>query len=142
MRTSETAKALHPSEADDGNTWECRADRASAKASAIGEVLSKCNRWTPRGPRGRHAEKERAAKAWNSEVKIDTLNSLCRSQLSRSQARLILLSVPARPSDIRTAVCWDWQRVNRRFWFWPQLGCSLKARGSHGTSWSLICVKS
>jgi hypothetical protein len=29
------------------------------------EGLSKCSRWTPRGRRGRHAEKERTAKARN-----------------------------------------------------------------------------
>jgi hypothetical protein len=37
----------------------------SAKAHVIGEGLSKGSRWTPRGPSGRHVEKERTAKAWN-----------------------------------------------------------------------------
>ena len=27
--------------------------------------LSKCSRWTPRGPSGQHVEKEHTAKAWN-----------------------------------------------------------------------------
>ena len=37
---------------------ECRAGELSAKASIVGVELSTSSRWTPRGRRGRHAEKE------------------------------------------------------------------------------------
>jgi hypothetical protein len=37
----EATKNLRPSEADDGQPWECRAVRPLAKAPVIGEELSK-----------------------------------------------------------------------------------------------------
>src|SRR5206468_5302390 len=43
------------------------------KAKAIGEELSACTQWTPRGLRGRHAEKERTVKARNHWLVAEVL---------------------------------------------------------------------
>ena len=62
--------------------------------------------------------------------------------LPRLRRELTLWFVQAKPFHIRMLVCWAGKRQKRRYWCRPQAACSPKARGSHGTSSSLICVRS
>jgi FMN-dependent NADH-azoreductase len=61
---------------------------------------------------------------------------------SSLKAWVDLVVRPAKTFSYTNHGVWGLAKGKRRFWYWPQVACSPKAGGNHGTLCSLICAKS